>query len=263
MNGTADLLESGAPAYYEESDVALARESLGSQLKLLEALLRSRPDDPRLLGLAAEGFAGYAFLFLEDSEPERAKTFYLRARGHALRSLARRKALASLAELGGDALPSTLKAAGPAEAPALFWAAFAWAGYANLSRDDPAAAAGLPKAALLMQRSHELAPEYHFGGSDLFFGVYFASRPKLLGGDPEKAREHFRWAALITKGDYLMAHVLEAKSLAVALQDKDLFRALLAKVKDGAAGTLPGARLADEVAKRKAAALLERIDDYF
>jgi hypothetical protein len=114
-----------------------------------------------------------------------------------------------------------------------------------------------------MKRSHELAPEYDFAGSDLFFGVYFASRPKLLGGDPEKAKEHFKWAERLTDGKYLMTYVLEARTLAVGLQDRALFESLLAKVQQSPAGRLPQARLADEVAKRKAAALMEKIDDLF
>ena len=116
---------------------------------------------------------------------------------------------------------------------------------------------------LVMRRSHALDPDYDFAGSDLFFGVYYASRPKLLGGDTQKAQEHFKWAERLTAGQYLMTYVLEAKTLAVALQDRTLFESLLAKVKDSPSGRLPGARLADEVAKLKAAALMEKIDDLF
>jgi hypothetical protein len=263
IRSTGEILDRGVAAFYEEPDPQFAREAMASQLKLVEALLQSDPYSQRLNRLAAEGFGGYSFLFIEDSQPERAKGFYSRGRDYALRSLNARPRLAGLAAMMPDDLEKALKSADKTDAPALFWAAFCWSGFINLSKDSPDAVAELPKAVALMKRSHELAPEYDFAGSDLFFGVYFASRPKLLGGDPEKAKEHFKWAERFTDGKYLMNYVLEAKTLAVALQDRALFESLLAKVQQAPAGRLPQARLADEVAKLKAAALMEKIDDLF
>ena len=263
LRSTATLMDRGVAAYYEEADPQLAREAMASQLKFVEGLMQSDPKDPRLNRLAAEGFGSYTFLFIEDSQPERAKALYLRGRDYALRSFSARPALAGLAAMMPDDLEKALKSAGKAEAPALFWAALCWSGFINLSKDSPDAVAELPKAAAIMKRSHELDPDYNFAGSDMFFGVYFASRPKLLGGDTAKAQEHFKWAERLTQGKYLMTYVLEAKTLAVALQDRALFESLLAKVKDSPAGRLPNARLADEVAKLKAAALIEKIDDLF
>ncbi len=263
LRSTAELLDRGVAAYYDEADPQLARETMGSQLKFIEGLLQSDPKDPRLNRLVAEGFGGYTFLFIEDSQPERAKALYLRGRDYALRSLGDRPGLAGLSAMLPDDLERALKNADKSDAPALFWAAFCWSGFINLSKDSPEAVAELPKAVALMIRSHELNPEYDFAGSDLFFGVYYASRPKLLGGDPEKAKEHFKWVERLTHGQYLMTYVLEAKTLAVALQDRALFESLLAKVKDSPSGRLPKARLADEVAKLKAAALLEKINDLF
>jgi len=263
LRSTSDLLDRGNAAYYEETDPQFAREALASQLKLLEVLLQTSPQDQRLNRLAAEGFGGYAFLFIEDGEPQRAKGFYLRGRDYALRGLAGRPGLERLAALTPDELDEALRRAFRADVPALFWTAFCWSGYINLSRDSPEAVAELPKAAAIMKRSHELDPEYNFAGADLYFGAYYASRPKLLGGDTGKAKEHFQWAQRLTDGKYLMTYVLEAKTLAVALQDRALFESLLTKVKDAPAGLLPRARLADEVAKLKAAALMEKINDLF
>jgi hypothetical protein len=263
LRSTGEILDRGVTAFYEESDPQLAREAMASQLKLVEGLLQSDPHSRRLNRLAAEGFGGYTFLFIEDAQPERAKGFYLRGRDYALRALSARRDLAGLAAKKPDDLEKSLRSASKADAPALFWAAFCWSGFINLSKDSPEAVAELPKAVAVMKRAHELDPDYDFAGSDLFFGVYFASRPKLLGGDTEKAKEHFKWAERLTDGKYLMTYVLEAKTLAVALQDRALFESLLAKVQGSPTGRLPKAKLADEVAKLKAAALLEKIDDLF
>ncbi|MDX6770588.1 MAG: TRAP transporter TatT component family protein [Elusimicrobiota bacterium] len=261
---TASLLVAGRPAVLDEPDWQQGREAMPAQLALIESLLVSDPEDLGLRRLAAEGFGGGAFLFLEDAEPARAKGFYLRGRDHALAALALTdKDFAGLAALPPEELEKKLKLAGKESVPDLFWAGFSWAGYVNLSKDDASALADLPKAVALMTRSWELDPSFQHGGADLFFGLYHASRPPLLGGNPAKAKTHFEWAHRITKGQYLMTHYLNARWYAVAVQDQELCRQLLKKVLDEPSGRIPGTRLADEAAKRKAAAMMERIDDYF
>lgn len=257
LRATASLMSDGASSTHDEADPQLAREAIPGQLKLVESLLVSEPGNRDLRLLAAEGFSGYAFLFLEETEPERAKALYLRGRDHAL-ALLREPLPETL-----DQLEPRLAKARKDEARALFWAAFGWSGAINLSRDSADAVADLPKAVAVMKRVHELDKELHFAGPDLFFGVYFASRPAMLGGDIEKARTHFEWARRLTAGKYLMAYVLEARYLAVGLQDRALFETLLKRVLEAPAGALPRARLTDEVAKRRAAAMLEKADDYF
>ena len=263
LRSTASLLDRGAAALYEEPDPQFARESMGSQLKLLEELLQNSPANRELLLMSAEGFGGYAFLFLEDSQPERAKGFYLRGRDYALRALARSAAFARLQELDAEGLAKVLSKARKKDVPPLFWAAFNWANWINLSKDNPSAVSELPKAVALMQKVSELDPDFHFAGPDLFFGSYYASRPAILGGDAGKAKAYFQEARRRTGGKFLMTYVLEARYYAVAAQDKELFKSLLDKVGQAPAGELPNARLTDEVAKQRAAALLEKIDDYF
>lgn len=263
MRYTGDLLTRGRPATLDEPDYDLARDAMPAQLKLLETLIAAKPDDRGLRRLAAEGFGGGAFLFLEDSAPERAKGLYLRGRDHALAALALKPAFAGLAAKNLDDFSAALKNATVDDAPDLFWAGFGWGGFVNLSKDDAAALADLPKVVALMARVRELDPLYHFAGADLFFGVYDASRPAILGGDPAKAKASFERAHKATKGQYLMTHYLNARWYAVAVQDKELFKQLLTKILETPSGQLPEARLTDEAAKRKAKALLEKTDDLF
>ncbi len=263
LRSTVNLIDKGSPALFEEPDPDFASQALPGQMGLAEVLLRNDPDNPELLELAAEAFNGYAFLFLEQAQPERAKRFYLRGRDYGLRLLARKRALSRLASLELDAFQAALAHAKPADAPGLFWAGFGWAGAINLSKDSPESLAELPKAAALMTRVEQLAPDYHFAGADLFFGAYYASRPAILGGDLRKAKSYFEDARRRTAGKYLMAYVLEARYFAVAAQDRDLFSSLLDKVAQEPAGQLPDARLTDEVAKRQAADLKEKINDLF
>jgi hypothetical protein len=262
----ADVMRNGAQATQDEPDLTLGREGLASQLKLVEGLLVSDRDNPELRLLAAEGFSGYAFLFLEEAEPERAKGFYQRGVNHAWAIFCPNGCKSQpMWSWTQEAFDRWLGKREKKDVPALFWLAFGAAGRANLSRDSSEEVAKLPRIAAMMKRVHELDKEFQFAGADLFFGTYYASRPALLGGDKAKAKLHFEWARRLTSGRYLMAYVLEARYLAVALQDKEMFERLLKRVvaSEQAGGPLPGARLTDEAAKKKAAALLEKADDYF
>lgn len=260
---TAGAIDNGMPAFYRESDPDFAREAAPAELKLLETFLENDPANPRLLRALSEGFVGYAFLFLEDEQPERAALFYRRALSYALRLAGRNAAFRDLDKLPPEALDSALKGAEIEDAPALYWAAYGWAGWANLAKGDSEALAGVPKAAKLMTRAIELDPGYQFGGADLWFGVYYAARPKIAGGDLEKAKTHFDAAIARTGGRFLSAKALCAKYYAVGAMDEELFKRLLTEVLDAPADALPEARLANEVAKRKAKALLEKTDDLF
>lgn len=264
LRSTSNLLVAGHSAVLDEPDWKQARESMSAQLSLVETLLVSDPGNRSLRRLASQGYGGGAFLLLEDEDAERAKLSYIRGRDHALKALeAAHPELAGLADKTPEELEKALKTLTKADVADVFWAGFDWAGYVNLSKDDAKALFGLPKAVALITRAWELDPSFENAGADLFFGVYYASRPAMLGGNPSKAKTHFEWAHRITKGQYLMAHYLNARWYAVAVQDQELCRQLLKKVLDEPAGRLPGTRLADEAAKRKAAAMMEKIDDYF
>jgi hypothetical protein len=263
VRATASALEAGKPAVLDESDPELAREALPSQLKLLEALLPSDPGNRKVLEALSEGFTGYSFLFVEDEHPRRAAALYRRALAYALRLSALNPKLSGLEALGPEGLENALRKAGPRDVPGLYWAAYAWAGWANLAKNDPEALSGLPKAERIMARVLELDPGFQFGGPDLWFGVYFAERPRIAGGDPRKSKAHFEAALSRSSGRFLTAKLLEARHYAVCVLDEDLFKSLLSEVLRAPAGALPGSRLSDEVAKLKAAKLLEKAHEIF
>ena len=249
LKSTTDLLDKGAAAFYEEDDIQFARESMPGQLKFLETLLKNDPRNRKLLLSLAQGFGGYAFLFLEDEAPDRARLFYQRGRDYGLKILGKKK--------------DDLKTAGPADAPALFWTAYCWGGWANLSRTDPQALADLPAVEAMMARVQEISPGYFYGGSDLFLGAAYGIRPKIFGGSPEKSKMHFERALKGADKKFLMAQVLYARYYAVPVQDKNLFKALLEEVADAKPDILPEQRLSNAVAKEKAKKLLEKTNDLF
>lgn len=262
LRTTASLLDRGSAAFYEEPDPQLAREAMASQLKLLEALLKNEPQNPTLLELSAQGFGGYAFLFIEDDQPDRAREFYLRGRGYALALLARRTSLKGIETMPLSDLQLSLKSATPADVTGLFWSAYNWAGWINLSKESPDAIAGLPKVAAIMRRVQELSPGYYHGGPNLFLGTYYSALPRMMGGDPAKSKQYFDAAVKDDQNHFLIAKVLYAKYYAVAVQNRALFTSLNTEVISSTDVT-PNDRLANEVAKLKAQHLLGKINELF
>ncbi|MFQ5895281.1 MAG: TRAP transporter TatT component family protein [Nitrospinota bacterium] len=263
VRSTTAVLQDTLAALNEEPDPELGRAAAAGQLKLLEGLIKGDPHNPELLALAARAFASYAFSFLEPEEPERAAGFYRRGFEYGLRALRQRWAFREA--VGGDLkrFEESLASFEREDVEALFWTAYAWGGWANLSREDPAALADLPRIAAMMRRVLELDERHYYGGAHLFFGVYLASRPRALGGDPSRARRHFEQAIAISRGHFLTAHLLYAQHYAVQVQDRGLFESLLRRVADTPAGVLPDQRLANELARRRARALLKKADDLF
>jgi len=262
LRTTASLLDKGASAFYEEPDPELAREAMASQLKLVEALLKNEPQNSSLLELAAQGFGGYAFLFVEDAQPDRAKGFYARGRDYGVRLAGRNGALAGLDHLALGPLQEKLKQTTAADAPGLFWTAYGWAGLINLSKDSPDSVAALPKVASIMRRVEEVSPGYFHGGPNLFLGTYYSALPKMLGGDPVKSKQYFEAAIRQGEGHFDIAKVLFAKYYAVAVQDPALFKQLNEQVLASQDKTAD-VRLANEVAKLKAKRLMEKMNELF
>jgi hypothetical protein len=257
------IVDDGFEGFTEEADLEFARDALPGNLKLIDVLLKSEPDNERLLRLASQGYNSYALAFLEDAEPERARAFYLRGRDHALKILRADERIAKALEGHPDELSAALKTASPSMVPAAFWAAFGWGSYIYLSLDNTDAVADLPRAEALMQFVADRDSAYYYAGADLFLGMLYGSRSKMLGGDPVKSRDHFERALRITGRKFLMAQLYYARSYAAQNLDEDLFDALLAEIERTPLDVLPENRLANAVAKQKAALLKARKPELF
>lgn len=257
------IVDEGFSAFTEEDDLAFAEQALPGNLKLLDVMLKSEPENERLLRLASEGYSSYALAFLEEESPDRARSFYLRGRDYGLRLLRQQEDIAKALDGSPDDLRAALAEQDRDLAPAAFWTAFGWGGYINITLTSPDAIADLPRAEALMAFVAEHDSSYYFGGADLFLGALYGSRPKLLGGDAEKSRAHFERALRLNEGKFLMTHVYYARSYAVQTQDEVLFEELLTAVEETPLDVLPDYRLANAVAKEKAARLLARKSELF
>lgn len=257
------IVDDGFEGFTEEADLEFARDALPGNLKLIDVLLKSDPDNERLLRLASQGYNSYALAFLEDNDPERARAFYLRGRDHALKILRTDERIAKALPAHPDELRAVLSTTSASMVPAAFWAAFGWGSYIYLSLDNTDAIADLPRTEALMQFVADNDSAYYYAGADLFLGMLYGSRSKMLGGDPAKSRMHFERALRITDRKFLMAQLYYARSYATQNLDEDLFDRLLAEVESASLEILPENRLANAAAKQKAALLKAKKPELF
>lgn len=256
-------MDSQYAAINEETDLALAAQAIPASLKMMEGLLKEDPDNPNLLGKLAEGFCGYAFGFVEDDNPKRASSLYLRGRDYAERELAATGGPEHSVGMNLAPFKESLKGLNADHRHSLYWMGQCWASWLLLNLDNLQVFIVSPKVEAVMQKVLTLDESYHFAGAHLFFGAYYGGRPKIVGGDVNKSKLHFEKALEITQHKFLIAYILYAKTYAVRTQDRLLFKKLLDQVIKAPVELLPGQQLANSVARRKAQKLLESTDDFF
>lgn len=261
LKTTSGLFSYGMDALYAEPDLGIAEIAVASNLKLLEGFHLADPKNKNLLEMLTQGYASFSLAFLEETEPERASAIYLRARDFGFHRLGMTKAFKGGIPAREEDFVKRLPLLGKSDLPALFWTAFAWAGWVNLNRDDPQAIFDLSKVKAMMNRVLELDEGFFFGGAHLFWGSINGSIPRMLGGDPEKARESFEHVIELTDGKFLIAYVYYARYYAVSTLDEALFDDLLNKVLAAPMDILPGYELMTSLAKRQAESLLAQKDD--
>ncbi len=257
------IMDYGLEAFNEEGDLRLAEGALASNLKLVEALIKGDPQNTKLLLMASQGFSAYALAFAEDDSIERAGVFYLRARDYAMRVLTQNRKISKALDKDLAAFQGALATLTKDDVPAVFWTAFGWGSYINITRSDVGVVADLPKVIAMMEFVRQTEPTFYHGGPYLILGSIEGSMPQVLGGKPEKAKEYFERAIAVNGGKFLLTYVYYAKTYAVQTQNQELFESLLKKVDDASPDILPEARLSNAIAKKKARLLRDHVNDLF
>ncbi len=262
VGATATLLDEVARASYRQPDLRILREGMPAYLMLIDGMVQAIPDNERLLIAAAQSYSSFASLFVEDQDKEYANLLYEKGKRYALRSLEMR-GLKEPLQKPFDDFKEGLTRLGKKDVPYLFWAATCWANWIRLNLDSMEAISELPRVEWMMKRALELDERYYYGGPHLFMGIWFASRPKIAGGDLKKAQEHFLKALDLGQGNFLMAYVYYANYYARKTMDKDLFASALQKVLETPADISPDLVLVNTVAKKQAKELLSHVEEYF
>jgi tetratricopeptide (TPR) repeat protein len=258
---TALILPDEIAAMNAEPDLEVARAASAANLKLIEGLLRADPHNRDLAAAAAQAFAGYALAFVEADDPPRAAELYRRGKEIGLAALARDRHIAA-ALAGSDAdFVAASERIGAGAKELLLWTAVCWGKWVDLSRTDPAAVADLPRVEAL--RLLALDEGYYYAAPHIFLGTFYGARAPMLGGRPAEARQHFERAIALSGGRFLFARLYYAQYYARQTLDRSLFEEQLGLVLAAPEDLLPEMRLANTVAKRRAAELLVRVDEWF
>ena len=276
INSLADTLAEGAQVYASDEDPELVREALPFNLKTLETLLHSSPNHPGLLLSACSTFTQYAGAFIQpDAElaewedfdyaaaevlTNRARKLYVRARDYCLR----------LVELDYPGVTERLQLE-PSEAVEVFdredietiyWLGGSWGLAISAGLDQPSLAADLPAVRALMGRALELDEDYNRGAIHGAF-ITLESVPELLGGSPDRAREHFGRAVELSDGLDASPYVSLATGIAVSTGNREEFESLLESALAIDPDEDENIRLLNIVSQRRARFLLDRIDEFF
>jgi hypothetical protein len=259
---TALLLEDVAKASNRQSDLKLIREGMPSYLMLIDGMVEALPDNKRLLITAAQSYASYASAFIQDEDKAYAVTLYAKAKEYALRALEQNGFNNPLSRPFDD-FETGLQKMGTKDVPYLFWAASCWGSWISLNMRSMEAMAELPRVEAMMKRVLVLDETFYYGGAHIFMGVLEASKPRIAGGDLNRARDHFLKAIELGNGRFLMAKVYYANYYAKKAFDRELYISTLENVLEIPVAIVPELTLLNTVAHTKAKKMLDEVDEYF
>lgn len=256
--------DSGGSAIFESENYQLVEASLPPFILLIENAVAGSPKDDKLLAKATELNVFYAMSFLEAKDPEWAALHYKQAKKHAWKVMKLRYDIKENDIVGQSEskIDYLLRKFDKESAPDLLWLGLSWGLWINLNKDNSSAVAEFTYVRKIMERVLELIPNYQNGLPHLFFGAYYSSSP-AMGGNPEKAKEHFDEVLKLTNGEFLTAKVMYATNYACAIQDRALYQHLLEEVIDAPEPKNKSYRMGNAMAKKQAQLALDKIDEKF
>ena len=263
IRASLPMIEGGVVAMQKEPDLEIAKAAIPVNLEMVEGMLVKDPRNDVLHQYAAQGFYGYAFGFVEDSNQDRAANLYYRGYLHGM---------AALAEFGLDeaqrnstleVLQSAVNELGDDAIGALFWTASNLAKWIDMNRDNVQSLSQLSRAVMFMQRVMELDENFFMAGPHLFMGVYYGSRSPMMGGNHALSEKHFDYARSYNKNKLLLVDVLQAQYLDRQRMDQQSFNMHLNSVLTAPTDLFPEQALINNVAMEKARLLLKRGKKWF
>lgn len=248
-------------AIMNQDDPALVRDGAPAYLLMLDSFVEGAPENEAVLTAAAELYAAYGVIFVDD--PVRARKLTSRGRSYGQRALCvAEKDACGIWELGYDEFVAGLDVLGENEVDALYTFTLSWIAYIQAHSDDWSALAKLPHAQAALLRVRAIDRYYQQANVEHFLAVLYTIRPPALGGDFEAGRAHYERALELSVGLDLSIKVDYARYYARTLYDRELHDRLLNEVL-AADPVHSGLTLFNTLAQYEARELLDSADDYF
>lgn len=275
INMVGDALASGDSVYESDEDLDLVIDALPFGLKLTESLLSESPNHEGLLLTGCRGFVLYTYANVaylaelamdEDIDRARAlrtraRRLYQRAFGYCLRGLERSIEGFSDQLIADPDAAVLLIEPGHEERdlPLMYWTAAALGLSISVSRESAAMLARLPEVRALVERALELDETWENGTLHEFKVTFAGAVPGQT--DYDEVRHHYNRALELSGGRSAGLHVAYAEAVSVPTQNADEFREMMDKALAVDPDDDPDNRLVNLIAQRRAAWLLDRIDD--
>ncbi len=248
-------------AIMNQSDPAIVRDGAPAYLLMLDSFVEGSPNDAAMLSAAAELYAAYGVLFVQDQQ--RADRLTMRALTYGQRSLcASNQAACGIEELSFKAFEGALAQLNRKDTASLFTLGLSWIAYIKVHSSDWGALAKLPRVDAVLTRVQALDEHYEAVQVEHFLAVLKTIRPPALGGDFEAGKAHFERAVALSGGRDLSVNVDYARYYARTLYDRKLHDQLLNDV-IAAEPEQDGYTLFNVMAQNDAQKLLSSADDYF
>jgi hypothetical protein len=244
----------------KQTDLDLVCEGAPAYLLMIDSMIAQNPGNSDLLQAGAQSYSAYAAALTEcGAAATRMAAIAGKARLYGTTLLAR--SLPINPDATEKELTAKLALLHTGQVPELFWGSLAWLTWIQQQQGAAAAMADLVTLEKIMARLLELDEGYQAGSIHLFFGGYYATRPAMLGGDPEKSKKHFDAALALSQRRFLMIQATYAETYARQVFDRKLHDSLLKEVLAFDLASAPEYALSNQIAKKKAQRLLA--EDFF
>jgi len=278
LSSFGDIFETASYAVEEEKDLDIVKPAILSNAKLLEGLLKTDPENVKIATLSIKSLFFTSFSYLESeyekyqfSDFKKAENYKKRASDVYRRAFLYGEHIIEdeCSDINSienttyntfinciDDLDHDLK-------EMIFWMGFAWSKYIFLNSDKAKHVGQLSKLLYMMNWVEKYDEGIHFGSLYIFYGVYYASMPKTLGGDPVKSLMYFKKANDFNSGSNLMVNLFKAQYYTRQVLDREMFKNELDYVISYNGNHDPRLGLINSLSKQKAKTLLSQIDEYF
>lgn len=231
---------------YSDDNLIYLKDSLPANLMLLEVLY-SRNEDIKLAKNLAMGLCGYAYAFWQ-SEKEIANKFYIKGINYS-QSYINKNSL----KLDKDSNK---------EIQDLFFSLmFCKLTYLDTNMDDPQALEMFSDIEEISIKLYEINPNYLNRFISSVLAYIYASKPKFVGGDIQKAKELFDYSISDEGSDFLFNKYLYMR-FSTLVVDENLFDKLGKEIMSWENNNYPYAFF-NKVAQLKTKKLMERKNEYF
>lgn len=207
ISSSGSIMQDGSGQMNHEGNWEFFKSAAPANLKMLEGFWYAQQSNTQLLSLLIKGYGGFAFgvhetLALEDQladvEESKDKQYaiwhytkafdygvkFFKEKGISYKQLSDKTASVSLYSLLDKKLNKEDKIAA-------FYFAQSWGGLINLQRTNVALMSNLGAVKAIIDWVCRDELDFELGSCDLFYAVYEAGRPAMLGGNLNKGKKIF------------------------------------------------------------------------